>query len=89
MSENKKRFVVKTHFDKNRGIHRKDIFVDDNLFPYEIDQASLLKAKQMGLKYFAMAQLDIQKHLLASLSEFVGREITEAELMAATKTGWL
>jgi len=48
----KQRFVVKTHFDPKIGIHHKDIFIDDKLFPYEIDQASLMEAKKMGPAVF-------------------------------------
>lgn len=85
----KKRFVVKTHYDPSAGVHRKDVFVDDKLFPYEIDQASLLRAKQMGAQYFAQAQLDIMKHLVESLSDFLGRKVTPESLMEATRTGWI
>jgi len=85
----KQRFVVKTHFDPKIGIHHKDIFIDDKLFPYEIDQASLMEAKKMGPAVFMQVQMDIQTHLLKSLSDFTGREITAQSLMAATRTGWI
>ncbi len=85
----KQKFTVKTHYDPKAGIHRKDIFIDDKLFPYEIDQQSLQEAKKMGDVYFAQIQMDIQSHLLKSLSDFVGREVSAGQLMQATRTGWL
>jgi ornithine carbamoyltransferase len=85
----KKRFVVKQHFDESAGIHRKDVFIDDQLFEYEIDQESLRKAKEMGPKFYLMACQDIQTHFLQCLSEFMGREVTQEEVMTATRTGWI
>ena len=91
MSENqvKQKFEVRSHFDRNEGIHRRDVFVDSKLFEYEIDQESLQKAKEMGGSYYAAAQRDIQKHFLISLSDFLGREITSVELLQAIQTGWI
>ena len=85
----KQRFVVKPHFDPSSGVHRQDLFIDDKLFPYEIDQASLMRAKQMGPSYFAIAQKEIMTHFVESLGDFLGRKVTMDEVQKATKEGWI
>lgn len=85
----KQRFVVKQHFDVSSGMMKKDVFVDEKLFEYEIDKNSLMKAKEMGPQYYIAAQRDIQKHFLDSLSDFLGRTITNQEVQKAVETGWI
>ena len=85
----KKRFVVKIHFDQMQGIHRRDVFIDDELFEYEIDQESLLQAKKMGPGYLIAARRDIERHFLESLSDFIGRKVTEDDVKEAIQTGWI
>src|SRR5882672_11035146 len=85
----KQKFEVKQYFDFTIGRQRKDIFVDDKLFEYEVDPDSLRKAKQMGPYYFIAAQRELQKHFLDSLSDFMGRKVTQTEVMEATKNGWI
>lgn len=85
----KQRFVVKPHFDPSSGVHRQDLFIDDKLFPYEIDQASLMRAKEMGPSYFAIIQKEIMTHFVDSLSNFMGRKVSMEEVVKATKEGWI
>ena len=85
----KQKFEVKQYFDDLSGNLRKDVFVDEKLFEYEIDRNSLAKAKQMGPQFYIAAQKDIQKHFLDSLSDFLGRKITSQEVQEAIKTGWI
>lgn len=90
MSEVKKqKFEVKVHFDQNAGIHRRDVFIDDKLFDYEVDQESLIKAKSLGTAYYVATQRDIQKHFLECLSDFLGRPVTSADVMEAIQSGWI
>lgn len=88
-AESKKKFVVKECWDFLSAKQRKDIFVDDKLFEYEVDVNSLIQAKEMGPQYFIAAQRDIQKHFLESLSDFMGRGITQEDVKEAIKTGWI
>lgn len=88
MSE-KKKFEVKTHFDESSGMYRRDVYINEMLFDYEVDQDSLAKAKELGGLYYEEVQRDIQKHLLECLSDFLGRKVTAAQLMQAIQTGWI
>jgi hypothetical protein len=88
-SKKKKKFTVKVNYDKSAGIYRRDVFIDDELFEYEIDQPSLIQAKEMGPEYEAQAKRSIEEHFINSLSDFVGRKITARELIMAIQTGWI
>ena len=81
------KFEIKEYFDVITGKFRKDIFVDQKLFEYEVDRNSLEEAKKMGGYYYIAAQRDIQKHFLDSFSDFMGRPITQDDIKNATKTG--
>ena len=87
MEERKRKFEVK--INRNYNPPKRGIFIDGKLFDWEVDQESLQKAREMGPKFYVMAQLDIEKHFLESLSEFLGREITQAEVTQATQTGFI
>jgi len=71
------------------GTVKKAIFIDNELLDWSIDIGSLMEAQRMGPEYFRAAQRDIQKHFVESVSEFVGRKFTAAEIQIATTTGWL
>lgn len=87
MESKKKRLVVKENRDTFPP--KRAIFIDDELFDWEIDSDSLEKARKMGPQIYAAAVQDIQKHFMDSLSDFMGREITVQEFSEATRTGWL
>jgi hypothetical protein len=82
------KFEVKTYLDSN-NMFAKGIFVDERLFDWGIDEDSYKEATKMGPKYLRVIQEDIAKHFLDSLSEFMNREVTQAEVDKATKTGWI
>jgi hypothetical protein len=79
----KKRFELKTN-----GV-QKAVFVDGELFDWDVDHASVAEAMRMGPEYFMAAKKDIQKHFLDSLSEMVGRQLTVKDVAIATKQGWI
>jgi hypothetical protein len=88
MSETKKKkFEVKQHIELMSGRIRKDIFIDDELFEYEVDPEALSRAKKMGPQYMEAVKTELQKHFLMSLSDFLGREVTELDVLEATRTG--
>ena len=87
--EGKKRFIVKVHFDESAGIYRRDVFIDDKLFEYEIDQLSLMQAKNMGPEYLSQTKRSIEEHFIDSLSDFLGRKVTAKELIVAIQSGWI
>lgn len=87
--EGAKRFEVKHHLDRMTGKYKKDIFIDDELFEYEIDPESVKKAKELGPMHMKQVAIELQKHFLSSLSDFLGREVTSLDVMEATKTGWI
>ena len=77
---------------KMRGIGgelEKAIFIDGELLDWQVDLASLMDAMKMGPKFFREIQKDIGKHFVESVSETLGRKVTEADIKQATQTGWI
>lgn len=84
----RKRFQVKMR-QGNNGSIKKAIFIDGELLDWSVDVSSLIEAFKMGPDIFRAAQLDIEKHFVASVSEVVGRHVTSDEIKTAIKTGWI
>jgi hypothetical protein len=62
----------------------KALFVDGQLFDWEMDTDSLLKAKKFCAENATLKKSvegDIQKHFLESFSEFIGHPITLNEVI--------
>lgn len=81
----KKKFEVRINHEN--GIKR--IFIDEELFDWNLNQDDLRRARNMGLEYYKAAIIDVQRHFLDSLSEFMGRQITQEEFANATMSGWI
>ena len=78
------------HRVKEDGKKQNAIFIDGELFDWEIDPQSLESVLESGDPILIrVAQQDIEKHFLESLSEFVGRKITQKDIAKAEKTGWI
>ena len=84
----KKKFELRLSQDEN-GFYEKNIYIDGELFDWQVDQESFDWAVKQGGAILAAAQKDIAKHFLDSLSEMVGRKLTIQEFAVATKTGWI
>ena len=85
----KKRFEWK-HQVLEDGTKQNALFIDDELFDWEVDQASLDEVFQTGNPVvIKAAQQDIARHYLDSLSEFAGKELTLNDIKEAEKTGWI
>lgn len=82
------RFEVKMRRHPGGEIE-KGIFIDNQQLDWSIDISSFQEACRMGLQYKLAVQGDIAKHFVKSVSEFVGRHVTIAEIKSAIKTGWL
>ena len=68
------------------------IYINDELFDWEIELESLLKAKRVAGNNALMKKAiigNIQKHFLESLEQFVGRKVSLKELVEAVKKGEL
>lgn len=87
MEIKRKKFELRL-LEKN-GMLETVIFIDDELFDWEIDIDSYNKAVKMGPEYVKAAQTSIANHFLDSLSEMVGRKVTTAEVDKAKITGWI
>lgn len=83
----RQKFEVKQYYDHVAGKVRKDIYIDEKLFEWEMDPNSLQKAREMGPAYYLMAQKDVQKHFMDSLSEFLGRKISQKDIIRAIQKG--
>ena len=75
-------FVPGPHFQKN-------IYIDGELFDWEVDEEAYHWAEKQGPAMLMAVQKDICKHFLQCLSEVVGRKISIQDLQEATKTGWI
>ena len=88
----KKRFTVKTEMTAGEvpgPFFQKNVYIDGELFDWEIDEEAYKWAQSKGPMILAVVQQDICKHFLDCLSEVVGRKITIQDLQEATKTGWI
>ncbi len=71
------------------GSIEKAIFIGGELLDWQIDLASYTDAVAMGPAFKREIQKDIEKHFTESVSDFLGRNVTIAEIKNAIKTGWI
>lgn len=71
------------------GNIEKAIFIDGELFDWSVDMNSLADAMHMGPEMFEAAKRDIEKHFTESVSEVLGRKVSDDELKQAIRTGWI
>lgn len=81
-------FEVKMRKGKSSELE-KAIFIDGELLDWQVDLASLMDAMKMGPKFFKEIQKDIGEHFVESVSETIGRPVTNEDIKKATKTGWI
>lgn len=81
--------MEKLSFKTCRDGDRNLILVGGREFDWSVDLDSYTKACGMGPEYARAAQQDIERHFVESLSDFVGRELTMADIQQAIMTGWL
>jgi hypothetical protein len=84
----KLRFETKIDLD-DQGQPKKTIYIDGELFDWDVDKESLEQARALGPAAFAMIQQDIQRHFAESVSEFISRKVTEQDICKAIVTGWI
>jgi hypothetical protein len=78
--------LVKKH--PNGSLERK-IFIGNTEVDYSIDITSFMEARKMGPAYESAIKADIVKHFTECVSDVLGRKVTYAEVLAATKSGWI
>jgi hypothetical protein len=81
---------VKIHFDEELKKDINAIYVDDQVFDWGIDEQSLYDARNFIQNNQNMEKAiygDIENHFIECFSEFLGRQITLQELVAALETG--
>lgn len=81
-------FEIKQYFDSDNNF-AKGIFIDGELFDWGINEENFKDAIAMGPEYFRLLQADIEHHFLDSISEFMGRRVTQQEINEATTSGWI
>ena len=80
---------IKEHQDEEVGSYRA-IFVDGELFDWGINPQELHTAKSFIIQHPEMRKSvmgDIERHFVSCFSEFLGRDITLAEINKALETG--
>lgn len=85
--DGKRKFEVK--FKKEDGKVVRAVFIDDVMLDYSVDVEALNKISALGTEYKKAALLDIEKHFVECVSEMVGRQVTNAEVSNAFRTGWI
>jgi hypothetical protein len=85
---NLKKFEVKYRMHEN-GTIEKAIFIDGEKLDYSIDVDAYRKLCAMGPEYQAVAEKDIERHFIESISEFIGKNLTAEDIANAIKTGWI
>lgn len=86
MEKEQVKFEVRTYYDDESRLSR-GIFVGGRLFDWGVDPEDYQDAVAMGPKYQRAVEAGIAGHFLASLSEFMNREVTMEEVRKAEKTG--
>ena len=85
----RQKFEVRSYINPHSGLLRKDVFVDEKLFDWEVDEKSWKTLNEMGPGFAEVARGEILKHFCDSLSDFLGRKIGPGNLMKAISTGWI
>jgi hypothetical protein len=85
----RQRFLVKSYIDPYSGLLKKDVFIDDKLFDWEVDEKSWKTLNEMGPGFREVAKSEILAHFCDSLSEFLGRKVSPGHIMKAIATGWI
>ena len=86
----KVKIKIKHEYSEDADAEINVLYIDGHLFDYLIETKSLKKAKlycndNPNLKKSIHG--DIQKHFLACLSEFIGREVTIQEVNNSIRKG--
>jgi len=71
------------------GTVTKAIFIGGEMFDYSVDMKAYHKACEMGDKYQKYVQEDITRHFTESVSEFLERKVTMADIVNAFSSGWI
>lgn len=89
MAKKKKKYQW-MHRVNEDGTKQNALFIDEELFDFEVDQTALAHVfESRDIHLIRAVQKDIENYFLESLSEFVGKEITKEDLEEAEKTGWI
>jgi hypothetical protein len=86
--EGKKKFEVRMYMDK-KGVLKQGIFIGGELLDWSLDVHDLMEAKKMGAKFAKSLEIDIIRHFLESVSDFLGRKILVDEFNEARKNGYI
>lgn len=82
-------------YENEAGFFQNGIFVDEHLFDWGIDEeeviaaASAIKEKTFGDYTTKAIENNIMEHFLECFSEFVGKNITMAEILQSIERGEL
>ncbi len=85
----RQKFEVKSYIDPHSGLLRKDVFVDEKLFDWEVDEKSWKNLNTLGPTFAEVAKGEILSHFCESLSNFLGRKVNPGNVLKAIKTGWI
>lgn len=84
--------TIEETFDDEHQKYVRVLAVDDEVFDWGMDKASLDQVKAMVRNHpdlIGTVSCDIINHFLACFSEFIGRDITLAELNEAIRLGYI
>lgn len=84
-----KKIEIKDFHDLETGKHLRVLFVDDNVFDWNIDLAEIEKARQACKDMAARRAIhaNIQDHFLRCFEVFMGKQYTLREINEAIERG--
>lgn len=86
--EGKKRFEMRMHPGKNGSV-KQGVFIDGELLDWSVEVADIFEARKMGPKFMQSVKMDIVRHFLQSVSEFLNRKVSVEELNEAKNNGYI
>ncbi len=86
-----KKVEIKDYHDPETGKDIKALFIDDNIFDWNINPAEIEKACQACKDETARRAIhaNIQDHFLRCFATFIGKEYTLKEVNAAIERGFI
>lgn len=71
------------------GTVEKAIFIGGEKLDWGVDISSLMEAAKMGPQFVRAVKKDIEKHFTESVSEVIGRKVTNDDIKKAIVDGWI
>ena len=75
--------------DPSKDGVEKAVFINGQKLDFKIDVLRFLEAKSKGYSFLVEEQKKIEKEFTKSVSDFLGRKVTNEEIKRAILEGWI